>query len=132
MIARLLLGAAALAAAALFAVWLASSRAEERANRVAFSGASQDPAQVERALDDAKDARRLVPDVPAGFIEWRLLYASGRHARAERLLEAMLREEPDNSGLWLVLLNTTSDRDRAREARERLGKLNPALVERGP
>ena len=44
MIGRLLLGAAALGAAALLAGWLASSRAEERATRVAFSGAAQDPA----------------------------------------------------------------------------------------
>jgi hypothetical protein len=129
-IGRLILGLLALGAAALLAVWLDSSRAEERAARVAFSGAAQDPGQAERALADARDARRLVPDVPARLIEWRLLYVSGR-AGAERVLEDMLREEPDNSGLWFVLLNTTSDRDRAREARARLGELNPALLEPG-
>jgi predicted Zn-dependent protease len=130
MIARLVLGAAALGAIALMAVWLGSSRAEERANRVAFSPAARQPAQLDRALADARDARRLVPDGSAKFVEWRLLYVSGRRAHAERLLDEMLREEPDNSGLWFVLLNTTRDRGRAREARARLGELNPALIER--
>jgi predicted Zn-dependent protease len=131
MIGRLIIGAAALAAAALFAVWLGSSRAEERANQIAFSGAVQDPALVAHALADARDARRLVPDAQAKFIESRLLYGWGRRAPAERLLEAILRQEPDNSGLWFVLLDTTRDRGRAREAQERLRELNPALVERG-
>jgi predicted Zn-dependent protease len=130
MISRLLLGAAALAAAALLVVWLGSSRAEERAGRVAFSAAAEDRAQAERALVDARDARRAVPDGPAKFVEWRLLYFSGRREQAGQLLDQMLRDEPDNTGLWFVLLNTTTDRERAREARARLRELNPALLER--
>lgn len=130
MIPRLLLGAAAVAAAALLVVWLGSSRAEERASRVAFSAAAEDREQVERALADARDARRAVPDGPAKLVEWRVLYVSGRSEQAGRLLDRMLRDEPENTGLWFVLLNTTSDRLRAREARARLRELNPALLER--
>jgi predicted Zn-dependent protease len=96
---------------------------------VAFSEAAEDRQRVERALADARDARRAVPDGPAKFAEWRLLYVSGRGERADRLLDQMLRDEPDNTGLWFVLLNTASDRDRARQARARLRELNPALVE---
>jgi predicted Zn-dependent protease len=127
---RLLLGAAALAAAALLVVWLGSSRAEERASRVAFSAAAEDGEQVERALADARHARRAVPDGPAKFVEWRLLYVSGRGEQAQRLLDQMLRDEPHNTGPWFVLLNTTGDRERARQARARLQELNPALLER--
>jgi hypothetical protein len=130
MIARVLLGAAALAAAALFALWLGSSRAEERAGRVAFRS-SVEPGKLRGAIVDARGARRLVPDVTAKTVEWRLLHLAGRAGRAERLLDDMLREEPDNAGLWFLRLNTTADRGMARQARFRLRQLNPALVERG-
>lgn len=131
MTARLILGLAALAGAILFGLWIASSRAEERAARVAFSGPEQVRAGSANALEDALDARRLVPDGAAKLVEWRLLYVSGRSARARRLLREMLRQEPDNSGFWLLTLNTAEDPRRRREARARLRELNPLLAEGG-
>jgi predicted Zn-dependent protease len=127
---RLALGAAALGAAAVMLAWLGSSRAEEEASRVGFMRAVE-PGKLRGAIADARAARRLVPDVPAKVVEWRLLYVAGRAARAERLLDDMLREEPDNAGLWLLLLNTTRDRAKTRAARARLAELNPALLGRG-
>jgi predicted Zn-dependent protease len=131
-IARVALAAVALVAGAAFVTWIGSSRAEERANAVAFAppAAASKPA-VAAALADARDAQRLGPDVPGELLEALLLRRSGRRAAADRLIDHATREEPQNAGAWLLLANTTRDRARFRRARAELARLNPLLSARG-
>ena len=131
MIARVALAAVALVAGAAFLTWIGSSRAEERANAVAFGPAAATKPVIAGALRDANDARRLSPDVPGELIEALLLRRSGRAAAADRLIERATRDEPQNAGAWLLLANTTRDRARFRHARRELARLNPLLSARG-
>jgi predicted Zn-dependent protease len=131
-IARVALAAVALVAAAAFVIWIGSSRAEQRANAVAFAppqAASR--AAVADALRDSRDARRLGPDVPGELLEALLLRRSGHRAASDRLFERATRDEPDNAGAWLLLANTTRDRARFHRARAALARLNPLLSARG-
>jgi predicted Zn-dependent protease len=127
---RVLLGIASIAVAAVLAGWLGSSRAEERSARVAFSANISAP-RFAAALRDARAARRLMPDAPARLVEARLLYVSGRRSGAQRLLDRVVRREPENSDAWVLLLNTTRDPERERKARARIRELNPLLSGRG-
>lgn len=132
MIARVALAVVALAAAAAFVSWLGSSRAEQRAGAVAFAPPRAAPtAVIAAALRDSRDARRLGPDVPGELLEALLLRRSGRRAASDRLLEHATHAEPDNTGAWLLLANTTRDRARFRHARAELARLNPLLSARG-
>ena len=131
MIARVLLGAAAVAAMVAFAVWLDSARAEQRAAQVAFAAPAELRARAAGALRDADDSKRLTPDTYANLLRWRVLYFSGRRARAERVLDEVVRREPDNASGWIALANSTEDAARARRARARLRELNPLLSAAG-
>jgi predicted Zn-dependent protease len=130
MIERVLLGLVAIAAAVALAVWLGSARAEERATKVAFSATRSAP-KLAQALRDARDARRLVPDGPADLLEARLVYLGGRRERSQRVLGELVRQEPENTTAWLLLLNTSTDPETARRARAAIRRLNPLLSARG-
>jgi hypothetical protein len=132
LIARLALAAVALVAAAAFVTWLGTSRAEQRANAVAFAPPrAASKAALAGALRDAEDSRRLGPDVPGELIEALLLRRSGRSAAGEALIEHATRDEPQNVGAWLLLANTTRDRARFQRARAMVARLNPLLSARG-
>jgi predicted Zn-dependent protease len=127
---RVLLGLASIAAAVVLAVWLGSARAEERSTKTAYSATRSAPKLAE-ALREARDARRLVPDGPAKLLKARLLFLGGHLTDSQRVLAELVREEPENSTAWLLLLNTTTDPNRARRARAQIRRLNPLLSARG-
>jgi len=123
---RALLAALALGAAAWLVLTLRSETLEARAAAVAFSSGRPAAAEIERAVDQARAARRLVPDTSAKLIEWRLLFRSGRRRAADALLLEIVRDEPDNAEVWNGLAKTARDPDVRRRAAERFSQLRSA------
>lgn len=81
-----------------------------------------------RSLEELRQAEFLNPDT-----EWRVTRASyillRDKPRAVRVVESVLRKEPENLSAWVVLLNASRDRDprRASRAVDGIRRLNPPL-----
>ena len=129
MIARLLLGAAAVAVAVGLVLSLGSVRANQHARVVAFSPpAKATPARLRAALSDARRARRLAPDSDPNLVEAFLLARLRRPAAARRVLESIVRREPENVDAWVFLSNAAGDRRTALRARRHAERLDPYLA----
>jgi cytochrome c-type biogenesis protein CcmH/NrfG len=129
MIARVLLGAAAVGLAVVLVLSLGSVRANQRSRVVAFSPAGKaTPARVEAALADARSARRLAPNSDPNLVEAFLLVRLRRGADAQHVLESIVRREPDNLDAWLLLGNVALDRRTVQDARRHAERLDPFLA----
>jgi predicted Zn-dependent protease len=101
----------------------------ERAVRLQASGAAAaQRGDVAAAEADFRAARLLNPDSLPDVRRAFLYEGSGRPADAARVLEGVLRREPDNLEAWGLLYVFTRERDpasarRALEARRRLDPL---------
>lgn len=125
MVARLLLAAAALAAAIWLGLSYRSERHEVRALGVALTPARVGRAELDRALRDARAAQAYRPDAGPRLVEWRLLYRSGRRREAVGVLEREVRSEPENAEAWYFLSQVARDDSTRRESRRRLRALRP-------
>jgi predicted Zn-dependent protease len=129
-IARALLLAAALAAAAWFGLGLHSARLESRASAIA-----QVPpqllaeAQVHTALADFQGARANNPDTRPIVLEAGLLARRGRGQEAIALLLPVVQREPENLTAWvLISLAAQPGSALAERAAARARALNPPVA----
>jgi Flp pilus assembly protein TadD len=87
-----------------------------------------DPAQHQKALDDALRASRLQPGSGALFLAAGLESRGGRRPEAERLALRATRREPQNFATWLtlgVMRRGSGDERGARAAFAKAQQLNP-------
>jgi len=118
---RVLVAVVAVALLAWLGVMERDLRLQERGAGAAQRG------DFERAESALRSARLLNPD-PAPDVRRALLYqGSGRPAEAVKLLEHVLRREPDNLDAWGLLYAFTRDRDpaAAEAALEQRHRLDP-------
>jgi hypothetical protein len=119
---------AAAAAIAWLAIGLREARLEAAGSAVATGPASGlTPSRVARAERDLRDADRLTPHRDPAAFRARLLARTRRPAQAVRVLESLVREEPENAVYWLALARTARrvDPALAMRARARLRELSP-------
>jgi Flp pilus assembly protein TadD len=92
------------------------------------TGRKADPAQHEKALDDALDASRLQPGTGALFVAIGLETRARHAAQAERLALRATRREPTNFATWLTLGVVRQGRGNAAGAKaafDEAQRLNP-------
>jgi predicted Zn-dependent protease len=116
---RSLLVLCAAVAVAWLAVSLHDARQIERAKAFSLER-DAGPARVEEAIRLLRGAGRLNPD----YTERAVLLASfearaGHPDRARRILEEVVRREPENRGAWRILASFTRRSDPARSAEAR-------------
>jgi hypothetical protein len=120
--------AAAVAAIAWLGIGLREARLEAAGSAVAIGPTTGlTPARVARADHDLREADRLTPHHDPAVFRARLLARTGRPAQAVRILESLVREEPDNAIYWLALERAASrvDPRAAARARARVRELSP-------
>jgi len=111
---------AVIAVAVLVLAWLGLM---ERAVRLEASGAvAADRRDFATAEAEFRAARLLNPDASPDLRRAFVYQGNGRTSEATRLLDAVLRREPDNLEAWGLLYAFTQD-PRALEARARLDPL---------
>jgi predicted Zn-dependent protease len=128
MVARAALLAAAVAAIAWLAIGLREARLEAFGSAVAIGPTTGlTPARVARAEKDLRDADRLTPHHDPAAFRARLLARTGRRARAVRILESLVRDEPNNAIYWLALERAAArvNPRLAARARARVRELSP-------
>ena len=126
--ARAALAAAALAAVAWLAIGLREARLAESGSAVAVGPArGLTPARTAQALRDLRDAARLTGHRDPDAFRARLLLRTGHPRQAIRILEGLVRDEPDNAPYWLAQAVASRGFDPARSARarERVVALDP-------
>ena len=119
---------AAAAAMAWLAMGLRETRLEAAGSAVATGPQSGlTPPRVARAQRDLRDADRLTPHHDPAAFRARLLVRTGRPAQAVRVLQSLVREEPENANYWLALARAAQrvDPPLAARARARLRALSP-------
>jgi hypothetical protein len=85
------------------------------------------PAEVERARDALRDARRLSADQGPLVTEGLILVAAGRSGEAAAIARRVIANEPENVRAWHLAYASASDRTRAGRALRRVRELNPWL-----
>lgn len=128
MIARAGLLVAAAAAIAWLGIGLREARLEANGSAVATGPASGlTPARVTRAERDLRDADRLTPHHDPAAFRARLLARTGRPAEAVRVLQSLVREEPENASYWLALAGAARrvNPPLAARARAKVRELSP-------
>ena len=128
MIVRAGLLVAALLAIAWMAVGLHEARLFESASAVAVGpDGGLTPARAARANTDLRDAAKLLGHRDPAAFRARLLARTGHPAAALRLLEGLVRDEPDNATYWAARERTASGSNPALAAlaRVRLHQLDP-------
>jgi predicted Zn-dependent protease len=124
--ARAALVIAALAACLWLLAGLRASRLQADAERP-FGAERIQAAEIERRRDQLEDARRFNPDPTPEIREAQLLVVAGRDREAVRVLEDVVRREPENYEAWIGLRQAASSVDlplSRRATREAL-RLNP-------
>ena len=88
-----------------------------------------DPGAAEVRAGQAKleRARTWAPDGPALLMEATLLDRAGEQAQAERVLERLVRLEPENALAWEALARVSTDEARAEAARAERRRLAPPV-----
>jgi hypothetical protein len=94
-------------------------------------------AEVDAALDDYDNARRLSPDETPLIHKGQLLLAAGRGAEARGIALQAVHDEPDSLQAWLFSYAAFSDNHLARKrAKAEILRLNPwflyVLTRRSP
>ena len=124
MLVRVLLVVASAAAIAWLAIWLDRYDAYQHARSEAIArGATKDPARVRHVANLFEGARDLTPDTLPMLGEALFLTQAGDNQRATRVLNEVLRREPENVSAWGLLAQ--ADPARAAEARAQVARLNP-------
>ena len=115
--ARAVLLAVALAAMAWLAVSWRDTRLFDDAARTANDPRAT-PAERRAALDDAERSKLLNPDrTGADVVRAALETRLGRPGEAQRILEQVVRREPENANAWLLLREFTRESDPRLSAR---------------
>ncbi len=130
---RAILIGAALAAA----VWMAVALRSYERQREAFALAaappgSVSPARLDAAAEDARRARRGMPDAQALRIEAALLQRHGRSREAVALLERAIRSEPEDAITWLQLSRSAAGDRRRTQALQAVRRLAPPVRTAAP
>lgn len=134
-----LIGRALLAGAALLAAgWLAVAFVNDRALTTAAEAAYAAPPaararQADERLREVERARFLNPDAArVEVLRSTFELFAQRPERARRILEQLVREEPENAGAWVVLAGFTrrSDPERSAQAARRARALDPLSAPR--
>lgn len=123
--ARLLMGAAAGAAAIWLALSFGSERLELQATQVDQTDGKISATKIDDALRMVRKARALQPDAGPELVEARLLNRRGRTGQTQALLHEIVRSEPANAEAWVYLIYAARDPREAREARRRFEALRP-------
>jgi hypothetical protein len=105
--------------AVLVIAWLAVMERDARlyGRAIAAGGRLNDPATAAGAEADLRAARLLDPDRTADLGRAVILVETGRRFAARRLLEDVVRDEPDNLSAWDGLRFVNDGRDPALERR---------------
>jgi hypothetical protein len=118
----------AVATVAVLAIaWLGVMERDERMVQRGVQASKQgESARAERSF---RDARLLNPDSAPDVLRSFLYVGTDRRAEAKRLVEDVLRREPDNLTAWFVLFRISQGTDpalerRALAARRRLDPVN--------
>ena len=110
-------------------VWLGVMERDRRlqARGVATASALDTPQDVAGAEADLRAARLLNPDMAPELQRALVLRYAGRLDEAIRVVEAVVREEPDNRAAWGGLAGLAAEHDPAAAARARaeLRRLDP-------
>jgi hypothetical protein len=105
---------------------LGSARAEKRLQLNAYTPPPVSAERMARGLADARDARKAVPNAPAQLLEWRLRWeANPRSAASDRVLLAVVRQEPENFDAWYYLSKAGHTAALRRRAGEQVSRLRP-------
>jgi predicted Zn-dependent protease len=86
------------------------------------------PKQVDAAVHDYQQARRLSPDQTPLISEGQLLLAAGRRREAQEVSIRAIQEEPDNLQTWFfgwVAAEALKNPQGVRTAKAHILKLNP-------
>lgn len=126
---RVVLVATALVALAWLALSLRATNLESQAQEV-VDRVREDPApaELERAIDDLRDARRFNAGREPLVNEALLLWQAGRLEEATALSERVVAEEPRNVEGWFALWAVSvaaGDRERARQAMVHIRAVDP-------
>lgn len=126
--ARIGLAVLALVVAGWLAVGLRAAIPEARGLALAREGAVTPARQLE-VQRRFRNARSLNPDSGPQVKEASFLLAKRRPREAARLLEPVLRDEPDNAEAWAILAGATERTDRRRNAQAlaQLRRLKPPV-----
>ena len=126
--ARIGLAVLALVVAAWLAVGLRAAVPETRALSKARDDA-RTPAGQRQVRRLFTDARSLNPDSQPRVSEASFLVATGKRREAVRVLEPVVRDEPDNAEAWAILAGATAKADRRRNAQAlaQLRRLKPPV-----
>jgi predicted Zn-dependent protease len=125
---RVALLALATAAVAWLAVGLAASRAQDELRDLVQATERPTAADLARA-DELRRAAERTPGRRPALMEATLRLKGDDAAGAARLLEQVVRGEPDNGEAWLLLARASEERDpaRAQEAMARVRELAPRV-----
>ena len=90
---------------------------------------SETPERQREIRRQFADARKLNPNSRPGVAEASFLVATHHPREAARLLEPVVRNEPDNAEAWAILAGATEDTDRRRNAQAlaQLRRLKPPV-----
>jgi predicted Zn-dependent protease len=121
----LLLAAAAIA---WLAVAIAASRSQDELRDLVQATERPTAADVARA-DELRRAAERTPGSRPALMEATLRLKGGDTAGARRILEGVVRDEPDNGEAWLLLARATEESEPARsaQARARVRELAPSV-----
>ena len=126
-----LVRAAVLAASVAAAAWLALGLRSAELHRDAIAVAARAPgdgptAMLAQARDDLRAARVAVPDGVVQVAEATLLARHGRRAEARAAAERLVRLEPANPVMWLLLSRAPVSDERRAQARAVIRRLAPS------
>jgi predicted Zn-dependent protease len=126
--ARIGLAVLALVVAGWLAVGLRAAIPETRGLAIARGDVSS-PERQREVRDLLTDARSLNPDSQPRVAEASFLVATKKPRQAARLLEPVVRDEPDNAEAWAILAGATAKTDRRRNAQAlaQLRRLKPPV-----
>lgn len=82
-------------------------------------------AEIERAREELRSARRFRVDSSPRLIEAALLVVSERRSEAARLARELVELEPDNAEAWLLAYASAPDRRERERAKREVIRLNP-------
>ena len=111
LIQRIVLGCAAAAAIVVLAIWLHSTQLENKANDFRARSSASVPSGVRYVTGLYQRAAQNNPDTRPTVEEATILIFAGQRARAARLLQGVLRDEPKNVAAWAQLSVATRDLD---------------------
>jgi len=111
LIQRIVLGCAAAAAIVVLAIWLHSTQLENRANDFRARSSASVPSGVRYVTGLYQRAAHNNPDTRPIVEEATILIFAGQQARAARLLQGVVRDEPKNVAAWAQLSVATRDLD---------------------